>query len=82
MFNTRAAGALKPALAISGYLGPCVQVGEMMLTLCEVASGVCGPNELAIVLHMLTHGEASLMLLVLEVVITLWASVTFDLEGV
>ena len=46
----------------------------MLLTAGDVVSKVCGLNELAIVLLVLTHGEASLILLVLEVVITLWAS--------
>ena len=81
-FNTWAAGALKPVLAVSGYLEPCVQARELMLTVGEVASEVCGLNELAIVLFMLTHGEVSVMLLILEVVITLWAFVTFKLDGV
>ena len=75
-------GALNPALAVSGYLGLCVQMGEMMLTVGEVASDIVGLNDLAIVLLVLTQREASLMLLVLEVVVTMWASVTFELEGV
>ena len=59
-----------------------MQVGELMLTVVELASLACGLNELAIVLLMLTHGEASLMLLVLEVLITLWTSVTCEFAGV
>ena len=55
-----------------------MQAGELMLTAGEVG----GLNELAIVLLMLTHWEASLMLFVLEVAIKLCAAVTFEFESV
>ena len=53
---------MKLALAVSGYLELCVQVVEVM---------ICGLNELAIVLLMLTRGEVSFKLLVLEGGLTL-----------
>ena len=48
----QAVEVLKPALTVIGYLGPCVQAGELILTAGEVATVVCGLNELAIVLLM------------------------------
>ena len=54
----------------------------MLLTAGEAISKVCGLNEPAIALVMLTHREASLMLLMLEVELTLGASDTFEFECV
>ena len=75
-------GALKLVLLVSEYPGPCVQAGAVMLTVAEVASEVCGLYGLAIVLLVLTHRGESLVLLVLEIGITVGASVMFEIEGV
>ena len=55
MCSSKAAGVLKPALAVSGYLGPCMQAGAVMLTAGEVVSKVCVFTAPTIVLLMLEH---------------------------
>ena len=54
----------------------------MLPTAGEAISKVCGLNDPAIALVMLTHREASLMLLILDVELTLGVSDTFEFEGV
>ena len=71
-------GALKSALAVSGDLRPCLQAEAVLLTVCEVGSKVC----VLIVLLLFAHRGKSLILLVLEVVKTVEASVTFANCGV
>ena len=82
VLSTKAAGALKPALAVGRYQAPCLQVGAMILTAFEMGSRVSVFTVLHIVLLVLAQEGQSLWLLLLEAGITMEASVTFEIVGV